>query len=204
MESDRPQDSSAARLSQGSIIDRTTEWVWEIQAEWRDSYPWKSSYDESLGTKWKESYVKRWSRWMRARNLEVSFSVPFYLSRRCFNSSSHSQINCRAGIWSHTRRGDLIQNIAIAEFANEGKLISDGQYLRDLQYDRHDRVGRLPSWLDSLKFPPDYFHRAVVSTGEPVINVCLHAFVDQVEQSITLHSDQVSCASSHSLRNQRN
>lgn len=49
----------------------------------------------------------------------------------------------RSGVWSELRRGDVVQNVAVAAFGNAGRLLSDGQYLRDLEY-IYDVVGHLP------------------------------------------------------------
>jgi chemotaxis protein histidine kinase CheA len=49
----------------------------------------------------------------------------------------------RSGVWSHLRRGDVVHNVACGDFANEGKLVSDSRYLRDLSY-TYDPVGHLP------------------------------------------------------------
>jgi hypothetical protein len=52
----------------------------------------------------------------------------------------------RSGVWSHLHRGDIVHNVACGDFANEGKLISDSRYLRDLSY-MFDPVGHLPVCL---------------------------------------------------------
>lgn len=39
---------------------------------------------------------------------------------------------------------------------NEGKLISDGKYLRDFTF-TYDPVGHLPPWLDMLSYSPGQF-----------------------------------------------
>lgn len=49
----------------------------------------------------------------------------------------------RGGVWTHTRRGDVVHNVAVGDFGNEGKLVSDGKFLRDLAF-TYDLIGHLP------------------------------------------------------------
>lgn len=48
----------------------------------------------------------------------------------------------RGGVTGQMKRGDVVWNIAMGDFGNEGKLIYDGRYLRDLQH-TWDHVGHL-------------------------------------------------------------
>ena len=95
----------------------------------------------------------------------------------------------RSGVWARVRRGDLVHNTAIGDFGlvlpfahrkrdtdaivgdrNEGKLISDGKYLRDFTF-TYDAVGHLPPWLDMLSYSPGFYHNIVASSspsGNPV------------------------------------
>ena len=102
-------------------------------------------------------------------------------------------------------------NIAAGCFANEGKLLFDAKYLRDLAYD-FDPVGactvadttlsycllirylgHLPSWLNSQAFPPSYFHNVIATSSPegPVIYMDLSPFGSQVQQSLNLCQDKV-------------
>lgn len=93
------------------------------------------------------------------------------------------------------RRGDVVWNIALGDFGNEGKLISDGRFLRDLQH-TFDHVGHLPSWLDMLSYSPSTYHNIIVSSlANPVFYLCLNSFITQIRETLTLCQDKVSISS---------
>ncbi|KAK4696584.1 hypothetical protein P7C70_g8354, partial [Phenoliferia sp. Uapishka_3] len=100
----------------------------------------------------------------------------------------------RSGMWAHTRRGDVVHNVALGDFGNEGKLISDGKFLRDLAF-TYDVIGHLP-FLDMLHYPPAYYHNVVASsTSTPVFHVCLSAFAGQVRERLQLCDETVNMSS---------
>lgn len=101
----------------------------------------------------------------------------------------------RAGLWSLLSRGDLVHNVAVGDFANDGKLISDGKYLRDLDF-TYDVVGHCPHWLDMLSFSPSYFHNLIASSSaNPVFFLSLHPFAGQIRESLLLCTDKVQVSS---------
>lgn len=59
----------------------------------------------------------------------------------------------RSETWGHIKRGDVVLNTAVGDFGNEGKLIHDGKYLRDLQY-VYDAVGHVPVRLFPCSIHP--------------------------------------------------
>lgn len=101
----------------------------------------------------------------------------------------------RAGVWNQLRRGDLVRNVALGDFANEGKLISDGKYLRDLEY-KYDVVGHLPSWIDMLAFAPGHYHNLIAaSESNPVFYLSLRLFAGPIRDSLLLCTDKVQVSS---------
>lgn len=101
----------------------------------------------------------------------------------------------RSQVWSHLRRGDVCWNVAIGDFGNEGKLLYDGRFLRDLLFE-FDEVGHLPSWLNMLDFSPSYFHKVISSsTSAPIFYLDITSFRDEVKRSLKLSEDRVEVAS---------
>ncbi|KAI5478288.1 F-box domain contaning protein [Pseudohyphozyma bogoriensis] len=101
----------------------------------------------------------------------------------------------RSGVWNHTKRGDVVQNVAVEPFGNIGKLLSDGKFLRDFSF-TYDGVGHLPPWFDMLACSPGFYHNVVASsTPNPVFYLCLSAFVSQVREKLTLCNDLVKISS---------
>lgn len=102
----------------------------------------------------------------------------------------------RAGVWSHLKRGDVVWNVAIGDFANEGKLLFDGKYLRDLSY-VYEPVGHLPSWINMLAFSPSYFHNVISSTNpNPLVFLLLISFAATIRQGLSLCQDKMEITSS--------
>ena len=101
----------------------------------------------------------------------------------------------RAGLWHLLRRGDLVHNVAIGDFANDGKLVSDGKYLRDLEF-KFDPVGHCPDWIDMLAFAPGYHHNLIASsTNNPVFYLSLKPFAGKIRDSLLLCTDKVQVSS---------
>ncbi|KAL8286440.1 hypothetical protein RQP46_004457 [Phenoliferia psychrophenolica] len=100
----------------------------------------------------------------------------------------------RGGVWGHTKRGDVVHNVAVGDFGNEGKLISDGRFLRDFTF-QFDLIGHLP-FLDMLTFAPAYYHNVVASsTSNPVFYLGLGAFASQVREHLQLCDETVNISS---------
>ncbi|KAM0749816.1 hypothetical protein T439DRAFT_348592 [Meredithblackwellia eburnea MCA 4105] len=101
----------------------------------------------------------------------------------------------RSGVWTSTQRGDVVHNVAVGEFGNEGKLISDGKYLRDFVF-TYDMVGHLPPWLDMLVLSPSYYHNvAAASSSNPVFYLGLSTFASSIREKLTLCDERVNLSS---------
>lgn len=101
----------------------------------------------------------------------------------------------RSQIWTYLEKGDVCWNLAIGDFANEGKLVFDGRFLRDLLFE-FDEVGHLPSWLDMLEFPPSYFHKIIASsTSTPIFYLDISPYKDEIKKNLKLSEDKVEVAS---------
>ncbi|KAK4053453.1 hypothetical protein OIV83_001620 [Microbotryomycetes sp. JL201] len=101
----------------------------------------------------------------------------------------------RSGVWNELRKGDVIANVAISRLGNLGRVIFDGKYLRDFMF-KFDMVGHLPNWLQSLCFPPAFYHNVVAtSTPTPIVYLGLGAFVNQLRSTLTLEESQIPVSS---------
>lgn len=101
----------------------------------------------------------------------------------------------RAGLWEHLQCGDLIRNVAISDIANEGVVIFDGRFFRDISY-AHDPLGHLPSWLNGLAFSPSYFHNQLACTnGEPVVYLDLTSFLTAIHGNLALCKEKAAVTS---------
>lgn len=97
-------------------------------------------------------------------------------------------------MWNRLNRGDVVWNIALGDFANNGRTIFDGKFLRDVEY-AYDFVGHLPSWLDMLSFSPSTYHNMITSSGNPVFYLSLSTFISQIRETLTLCQDKIAIAS---------
>ncbi|OAV97844.1 hypothetical protein, variant [Puccinia triticina 1-1 BBBD Race 1] len=101
----------------------------------------------------------------------------------------------RSQIWSYLKKGDVCWNLANGDFGNEGKLLFDGRFLRDLLFE-FDDVGHLPSWLNMLDFPPSYFHKIISSsTSSPIFYLDLSSFKEEVKRTLQLSQDKIEVVS---------
>ncbi|PLW38095.1 hypothetical protein PCASD_11811 [Puccinia coronata f. sp. avenae] len=101
----------------------------------------------------------------------------------------------RSQVWSYLKKGDVCWNTAIGDFGNEGKLLFDGRFLRDLLFE-FDEVGHLPSWLNMLNFPPSYFHKIISSsTSSPIFYLDLSNFKEEIRSTLRLNEDKIEVAS---------
>lgn len=101
----------------------------------------------------------------------------------------------RSQVWPWLKKGDVCWNTGLGEFANEGKLIFDGKYLRDLAFE-FDSIGHLPSWLNMMSFPPVYYHRIIESsTPSPIFYLDLSSFGKEVQSTMKLCKDQIEMSS---------
>lgn len=94
------------------------------------------------------------------------------------------------------KRGDCVHNCALGDFANEGKVLSDGRFLRDLSFS-YDAVGHLPGWLNAMAFSPSHFHSTIASSTEegPIVYLgVFHLFIELTatcSQRYLLRSDSI-------------
>ncbi|PWN40796.1 hypothetical protein IE81DRAFT_202198 [Ceraceosorus guamensis] len=104
----------------------------------------------------------------------------------------------RSGVWDKALlRGDIVWNTAVGDELNAGKLIFDGQYLRDLSY-AYDPAGHLPSWCNVLLFPPSYFHNVLrSSSGSPVCYLDILPWRDALLSSMRLVQDHIETTTPH-------
>ncbi|KAK0531995.1 hypothetical protein OC834_002757 [Tilletia horrida] len=106
----------------------------------------------------------------------------------------------KAGIWNHLKRGDVVWDCALGEEGNMGRLIFDGQFLRDLSF-TFDPIGHLPSWLNILSFSPAHFHgRIRSSTGAPVVFIDMTPFREQIGATLHLVQDSAETVSPNGTR----
>ncbi|CAO1613327.1 unnamed protein product [Parajaminaea phylloscopi] len=99
-----------------------------------------------------------------------------------------------AGVWSFLQRGDIVWNVAMGDENNVGRMIFDGQYLRDLTY-RFDKAGHLPPWQNMFLHSPGYYHNIIrSSTANPVIYLDILPWREQIVSSLRLVQDQVETA----------
>ncbi|CAH7682118.1 expressed protein [Phakopsora pachyrhizi] len=98
----------------------------------------------------------------------------------------------RSGVWPNLRKGDLCWNLAIGDFGNEGRLIFDGSYCRDLGFEV-DEIGHLPSWLNMMQFPVAYFHKLIFNShpSSMIVYLDLSRFKRQITKNMKLIKDQV-------------
>lgn len=96
-----------------------------------------------------------------------------------------------AGVWPFLRRGDIVSNLAVPDEANHGKMIFDGQYLRDLAV-TFDPIGHLPSWLNLFLYSPGFYHNIIrASTPSPVVYLDILPWREQIVSSLRLVQDHV-------------
>ncbi|KAG8986925.1 hypothetical protein FRB90_003691 [Tulasnella sp. 427] len=109
--------------------------------------------------------------------------------------SDQSVIECerelkRAGLIPLLKVGDVIHDLAAGDEANTGRLIWDGNYLIDLDYS-YSPLGEIPKYVDSLAFPPSYFHKIIRSTGNPIVYLDLAPFAGDIATHLQLLQDRV-------------
>ncbi|KAG9042171.1 hypothetical protein FS837_011191 [Tulasnella sp. UAMH 9824] len=109
--------------------------------------------------------------------------------------SDQSVIECerelkRAGLIPLLKVGDVVHDLAAGDEANTGRLIWDGNYLIDLDYS-YSPLGEIPKYIDSLAFPPSYFHKIVRSTGNPIVYLDLAPFAADIATHLQLLQDRV-------------
>jgi len=101
----------------------------------------------------------------------------------------------RSQVWSYLKKGDVCWNSAIGDFGNEGKLLFDGRFLRDLLFE-FDEVGHLPGWLNMLEYAPSYYHKIISSsTSAPIFYLDLTGFREEIKGSLRLSEDKIEVAS---------
>jgi hypothetical protein len=70
------------------------------------------------------------------------------------------------------RAGDIVWDAAVGDEGNVGRMVWDGGYLIDLDYN-YSAVGDIPKYIPTLAFSPSYSHR-VIRTGPSVSNPIVH------------------------------
>ncbi|CAD6931560.1 unnamed protein product [Tilletia controversa] len=106
----------------------------------------------------------------------------------------------KAGIWNQLKRGDVVWDCALPDECNLGRLIFDGQFLRDLSF-TFDPVGHLPSWLNMFSFSPAHFHgRIRSSTNSPVVFIDMTPFREQVAATLHLAQENAETVSPNGTR----
>ncbi|KAE8250701.1 hypothetical protein A4X13_0g4475 [Tilletia indica] len=106
----------------------------------------------------------------------------------------------KAGIWNQLKRGDVVWDCALPDEGNLGRLIFDGQFLRDLSF-TFDPIGHLPSWLNVFSFSPAHFHgRIRSSTNSPVMFMDMTPFREQVASTLHLVQDNAETVSPNGAR----
>ncbi|KAI8450298.1 hypothetical protein BY996DRAFT_4229232 [Phakopsora pachyrhizi] len=123
--------------------------------------------------------------------------------------SSKELVECEKELWKSEirgflRTGDVCWNTAIGSRENLGKVIYDGQVLRELQQ-LWDPTGHLPNWLNMLKFSPSFYHNVIKSSNStPVFYLDLTDFKDQVQETLNLCQDKFEISNNKfSRRNSR-
>ncbi|KAG8900567.1 hypothetical protein FRB99_005979, partial [Tulasnella sp. 403] len=109
--------------------------------------------------------------------------------------SDESVLECerelkRAGVMGLLKIGDVVHDLAAGDEANTGRLIWDGNYLIDLDYS-YSPLGEIPKYVDSLAFPPSYFHKIVRTTGNPIVHMDLSPFSADIAKTLQLLQDRV-------------
>ncbi|KAG8883941.1 hypothetical protein FRB97_005615 [Tulasnella sp. 331] len=109
--------------------------------------------------------------------------------------SDSSVIECerelkRASAVGLLRVGDVVHDLAAGDEANTGRLIWDGNYLIDLDYS-YNPIGEIPRHIDSLAFPPAYFHKIVRNAGNPIVYIDLRPFAGDIADHLSLLQDRV-------------
>ncbi|KIJ38342.1 hypothetical protein M422DRAFT_176768, partial [Sphaerobolus stellatus SS14] len=95
----------------------------------------------------------------------------------------------RAGIVGLLRAGDVVWDTAVADEMNAGRLVWDGNYLIDLDYS-YSHSGELPRYLNSLAFPPSYFHKVIRSTGNPLVQIDVSPWSTEIAANVQLVQDK--------------
>ncbi|KAG9031285.1 hypothetical protein FRB95_002925 [Tulasnella sp. JGI-2019a] len=109
--------------------------------------------------------------------------------------SDSSVIECerelkRAGAVGLLRVGDVVHDLAAGDEANTGRLVWDGNYLIDLDYS-YNPIGEIPRHIDSLAYPPAYFHKIVRNSGNPIVYIDLRPFAVDIADHLSLLQDRI-------------
>lgn len=61
---------------------------------------------------------------------------------------------------------------------------------QDLDYS-YNPIGELPRHIDSLAYPPAYFHKIVRNVGNPIVHIDLRPFAVDIADHLSLLQDRV-------------
>ncbi|KAF8324906.1 uncharacterized protein EI90DRAFT_2933604 [Cantharellus anzutake] len=109
--------------------------------------------------------------------------------------SDNNVIRCeeelrKAGIVHLLKTGDVVWDVAVGEEGNVGRLIWDGAYLIDLDYS-YSLTGELPPYVDSLCFPPSYWHKVLRIAGNPICYLDIRPYSQEIAMNIALIQSRV-------------
>ncbi|EJU01780.1 hypothetical protein DACRYDRAFT_79392 [Dacryopinax primogenitus] len=96
----------------------------------------------------------------------------------------------RAGVMKLVRRGDVVWDAAVSDEGNIGRLIWDGNYLLDLEYN-YSPSGQLPHYFNSLAYPPSYWHKVIRTNTNPLAFIDLRPYGREIMQNVQLVQDRV-------------
>ncbi|KZT61420.1 hypothetical protein CALCODRAFT_491228 [Calocera cornea HHB12733] len=88
------------------------------------------------------------------------------------------------------RRGDIVWDAAVSDEGNVGRLIWDGNYLLDLEYD-YSVSGQLPHYFNSLAHPPSFWHKVIRTNANPIAHIDLRPYGKEIVQNVQLVQDRV-------------
>lgn len=61
---------------------------------------------------------------------------------------------------------------------------------QDLDYS-YNPLGEVPKQIDSIAYPPAYFHKIVRNGGNPLVHIDLRPFAADIANGLTLLQDRV-------------
>ncbi|KAF9506724.1 hypothetical protein BS47DRAFT_1304959 [Hydnum rufescens UP504] len=95
-----------------------------------------------------------------------------------------------AGITSLLKVGDVVWDIAVGDEGNLGRMVWDGTYLIDLDYS-YSLTGEIPPYIDSMCFPPSYWHKIIRVAGNPICHVDIRPYAKEIAANIGLLQSRV-------------
>ncbi|KAF8312062.1 hypothetical protein DL93DRAFT_2060266, partial [Clavulina sp. PMI_390] len=96
----------------------------------------------------------------------------------------------RAGVTSYLKVGDVVWDVALGDEGNVGRMVWDGAYLIDLDY-TYTITGEIPPYIDSLCFPPSYWHKILRIPGDPIVHIDLQPYAEEIARNLALLQSRV-------------